>query len=605
MSTVEAKKRIQAVLYELLAQDFVQENTAAYEKLTELQQDIKNDFFVVVVLGEFKRGKSTFINALIGNDLLPTDVLPETATINALIYNEKPELEIIMQDGSVECGQVERSFLERFSAKNQTDECSKIKYLKIGYPFKLLNNNVVIVDTPGVSDLNEQRCDVTYNFIPKANAVLFLLDANSPLKKSEIDFIEEKLLAQGIDNIIFLVNKYDNIDDEEDKDFWENLQVHMLKAFSESEHPLKALNMYPLSAKMALRGVLEQKQNFIDASGIMEIKTTLQKTVSEGRVEEEKLARYKARMQTVLLGLGSELENKRALKSADLEKLREAQAGLQELFDEQLENKQKLAGFVEEEKKNIIAMTDKSLRFFYKRLEERIIDDVQFYKGLDFKDYVEQRVSKAIQRELENWLMSYAPNIDVLLRTVEKEIARGISYRFNQKIALNANFGNKPGVGGYGVNVTALDVSNATVKAGALTAGGAGLLMLIGGPVLMPFISMAAFPFLKRRFLEDQLATAKEQVIPSIQEQLSDCVFRMQQELHKYIDEKSTTIIKNSEYAYDTVLENLRSRIDAEIDEKKHLSNDLGGEIAKLSAEINSINKTLQDITSITGGVLR
>lgn len=605
MSTVEAKKRIQAVLYELLAQDFVQENTAAYEKLTELQQDIKNDFFVVVVLGEFKRGKSTFINALIGNDLLPTDVLPETATINALIYNEKPELEIIMQDGSVECGQVERSFLERFSAKNQTDECSKIKYLKIGYPFKLLNNNVVIVDTPGVSDLNEQRCDVTYNFIPKANAVLFLLDANSPLKKSEIDFIEEKLLAQGIDNIIFLVNKYDNIDDEEDEDFWENLQVHMLKAFSESEHPLKALNMYPLSAKMALRGVLEQKQNFIDASGIMEIKTTLQKTVSEGRVEEEKLARYKGRMQTVLLGLGSELENKRALKSADLEKLREAQAGLQELFDEQLENKQKLAGFVEEEKKNIIAMTDKSLRFFYKRLEERIIDDVQFYKGLDFKDYVEQRVSKAIQRELENWLMSYAPNIDVLLRTVEKEIARGISYRFNQKIALNANFGNKPGVGGYGVNVTALDVSNATVKAGALTAGGAGLLMLIGGPVLMPFISMAAFPFLQRRFLEDQLATAKEQVIPSIQEQLSDCVFRMQQELHKYIDEKSTTIIKNSEYAYDTVLEDLRSRIDAEIDEKKHLSNDLGGEIAKLSAEINSINKTLQDITSITGGVLR
>lgn len=605
MSTVEAKKRIQAVLYELLAQDFVQENTDAYEKLTELQQDIKNDFFVVVVLGEFKRGKSTFINALIGNDLLPTDVLPETATINALIYNEKPELEIIMQDGSVERGQVERSFLERFSAKNQTDECSKIKYLKIGYPFKLLNNNVVIVDTPGVSDLNEQRCDVTYNFIPKANAVLFMLDANSPLKKSEIDFIEEKLLAQGIDNIIFIVNKYDNIDDEEDEDFWENLQVHMLKVFSESEHPLKALNMYPLSAKMALRGVLEQKQNFIDASGITEIKTALQKTVSEGRVEEEKLARYKARVQIVLLGLGSELENKRALKSADLEKLREAQVGLQELFDEQLENKQKLAGFVEEEKKNIIAMTDKSLRFFFKRLEERIIDDVQFYKGLDFKDYVEQRVSKAIQRELENWLMSYAPNIDVLLRTVEKEITRGISYRFNQKIALNANFGGKVSSGGYGVNVTALDVSNATVKAGALTAGGAGLLMLIGGPVLMPFISMAAFPFLQRRFLEDQLATAKEQVIPSIQEQLSDCVFRMQQELHKYIDEKSTTIIKNSEYAYDTVLEDLRSRIDAEIDEKKHLSNDLGGEIAKLSAEINSINQTLQDITSITGGVLR
>ena len=599
MSTVEAKKKLQAMLDDLLTQDFVQENAAAYAKLEELKRDIQNDFFVVVVLGEFKRGKSTFINALIGNDLLPTDVLPETATINALIYNEKPELEIIMQDGSVEQGQVERSFLERFSAKNQTEECSKIKYLKIGYPFKLLNNNVVIVDTPGVSDLNEQRCDVTYNFIPKANAVLFLLDANSPLKKSEIDFIEEKLLAQGIDNIIFLVNKYDNVDEEEEEDFWENLQLHMLKAFAESEHKLKNLNMYPLSAKMALRGVLDNDQKFIAASGIEEVKAALQKTVSEGRVEEEKLARHKARVQAVLLNLNSELENKRALKAADIDKLHEAQTALHELLEEQVENKQKITGFVEEEKKNIVAMTDKSLRFFYKRLEDRIVDDVQFYKGLDFKDYVEQRVSKAIQRELENWLMSYAPNIDVLLRAVEKEIARGISYRFNQKIALNANLGNKPGSGGYGVNVTALDVSNATVKAGALTAGGAGLLMLIGGPILMPFISMAAFPFLQRKFLEDQLATAKEQAIPAIQEQLADCILRMQQELHKYIDEKCLMISKNSEYAYDTVLENLRVSIDEEIQQKKNMSNDLGAEVGNLNTEIASINSALQALQEV------
>ena len=477
MSTGELKRKIQGILHELRQQEFVQENEAASSKLEELDQDIQNDFFVVV-LGEFKRGKSTFINALLGNDLLPTDVLPETTTINALIYNEKPELEIIMQDGSVKKGEVERSFLERFSAKNQTEECSKIKYLKIGYPFKLLDNNVVIVDTPGVSDLNEQRCDVTYNFIPKANAVLFLLDANSPLKKSEIDFIEEKLLAQGIDNIIFLVNKYDNVDEEEEEDFWENLQLQMLKAFADSEYKLQSLNMYPLSAKMALRGVLENNQALIAASGITEVKEVLQKTVSEGRVEEEKLERYKARIQAVLLSLNSEPENKRALKSADMEKLREAQAALQERFDEQVENKQKITSFVNEEKKNIIDMTDKSLRFFYKRLEDRIVDDVQFYKGLDFKEYVEQRISKAIQRELESWLTSYAPNIDVLLRAVEKEIARGIFYRFNQKIALNANFGNKPASRSYGVNVTAMDVSNATVRAGALTAGGAGLTVL-------------------------------------------------------------------------------------------------------------------------------
>lgn len=599
MSTAEAKKKLKATVRNFMQQDFVQENAAACQKLEELTQDIQNDFFVVVVLGEFKRGKSTFINALIGKDLLPTDVLPETATINALIYNEKPELQIIMQDGSIEKGEVERSFLERFSAKNQSDECSKIKYIKIGYPFKLLDANVVIVDTPGVSDLNEQRCDVTYNFIPKANAVLFLLDANSPLKKSERDFIEDKLLAQGIDNIIFLVNKYDNVDEEEDEDFWENLQVHMLKAFADSEYKLKNLEMYPLSAKLALQGELEQRPEFVAASGIDKIKAALQSNITEGRVEEEKLQRYKARMQAVLLSLNSELENKRALKSADVDKLREAQNGLNEMFTEQVGNKQRIAAFVEEEKKNIVAMTDKSLRFFYKRLEDKIIEDVQFYKGLDFKDFVEQRISKSIQRELENWLMSYAPNIDVLLRTVEKEVARGISYRFNQKIALNANLNGQVRSAGCGINISALDVSNATVQAGAIAAGGAGLLMLIGGPVLMPFISMAAFPLLQRKFLEDKLATAKEQVIPSIQEQLAACILRIQQELHKYIEEQCTTIVKNSEYAYDTVLENLRVSIDAELQEKKNLSNDLGADIAKLTTEIDTIRQTMQSLQEV------
>lgn len=599
MSAKDAKLKLKKILQGLLQEEFVQDNENASTKLQELVQDIKNDFYVVVVLGEFKRGKSTFINALIGNDLLPTDVLPETATINALIYNETPELQVIMHDGTIEKGVPERSFLERFSAKNQDAECSKIKYLKIGYPFKLLNNNVVIVDTPGVSDLNEQRCDVTYNFIPKANAVLFLLDANSPLKKSEKDFIEEKLLAQGIDNIIFLVNKYDNVDEEEDEDFWENLQMHMMKAFAEDEHKLKALEMYPLSAKIALRGVLEGNDDFVNASGINEVKEALQKNISEGRVEEEKLARYKARMQTVLLSLNSEIENKRALKAADVDKLREAQNGLKDMLAEQAENKKSIAEFVAEEQKNIVAMTDKSLRYFYKKLEDRIVEDVQFYKGLDFKDYVEQRISRAIQRELENWLMSYAPNIDVLLRTVEKEVARGISYRFNQKVALNANISGGVRESGYSVNVTALDVSNATVQAGAIAAGGAGLLMLIGGPVLMPFISMAAFPLLQRKFLEDKLATAKEQAIPAIQEQMADCIMKMQQSLHQYIAEKCTIIVKNSEYAYDTVLDNLQESIDEEIQNKKNLSNDLGTDIANLNAEIDIIHNTLQNMQEV------
>ena len=58
--------------------------------------------------------------------------------------------------------------------------------------FELLDKNITLVDTPGVSDINEQRCEVTYGFVPKANAVIFLLDAVAPLKATEKEFIEEK-----------------------------------------------------------------------------------------------------------------------------------------------------------------------------------------------------------------------------------------------------------------------------------------------------------------------------------------------------------------------------------------------------------------------------
>lgn len=64
MSVAEAKNALSAQVKTLLNQDFVTMDDAAYKSLKELQQDIDNDFFTVVVLGEFKRGKSTFINEI-------------------------------------------------------------------------------------------------------------------------------------------------------------------------------------------------------------------------------------------------------------------------------------------------------------------------------------------------------------------------------------------------------------------------------------------------------------------------------------------------------------------------------------------------------------
>ena len=192
-----------------------------------------------------------------------------------------------------------------------------------------------------------------------------------------------------------------------------------------------------------------------------------------------------------------------------------------------------------------------------------------------------------------------APNIDVLLRTLEREIARGISYRFNQKIALSANFGTGLRGSSYDLTVTADDVSKASLKAGMMAAGGAGVLMLIGSPMLMPFISMAAYPFIQKQMLQEQLAQAKATVIPAFQEQLAECVLQMKQEIHRHIDEKCMQIVKNSECAYDEILQSLEQRISQEIRGKENAGSEASAEIQKLTTQLESVQKYLHELQEV------
>ena len=86
---------------------------------------------------------------------------------------------------------------------------------------------------------------------------------------------------------------------------------------------------------------------------------------------------------------------------------------------------------------------------------------------------------------------------------------------------------------------------------------------------------------------------------PTLTSNAAACILKMQQELAQYIKEKCTLIVKNSEYAYDVVLENLRQDIDREMHEKKQAGSDLAAEISKLNAELASIKNTLQALQEV------
>jgi GTP-binding protein EngB required for normal cell division len=173
---------------------------------------LESERFHLVVLGEFNHGKSTFVNALLGSDILPTGITPTTASINHVVWAERPTARVVLNGGE-----------SRALDPNQLKEwvtvagghASEVAYVELGYPSELLRNQVVLVDTPGVNDLNEQRAEVTYGYVPRADAVVFLLDAGQALKDSEREFLRSRVLESARDRLIFVLGKMDMLSADE------------------------------------------------------------------------------------------------------------------------------------------------------------------------------------------------------------------------------------------------------------------------------------------------------------------------------------------------------------------------------------------------------
>ncbi len=168
--------------------------------------------FHLVVLGEFNHGKSTFVNSLLGADILPTGITPTTASINHVVYAPHPTARVVLGDGEsrhLDPGQLKEWVTVAGGHANE------VAFVELGYPSDLLVNNVVLVDTPGVNDLNEQRAEVTYGYVPRADAVVFLLDAGQALKDSEREFLKSRVLENARDRLIFVLGKMDMLSPDE------------------------------------------------------------------------------------------------------------------------------------------------------------------------------------------------------------------------------------------------------------------------------------------------------------------------------------------------------------------------------------------------------
>ncbi len=173
----------------------------------------KNDPFTVVVAGEFKRGKSTFINALLGEKIVPTDVLPETMTLNRLHYGPARNEAVLSGGRRIKLSDEEltRSALEKLIA----DLGEPIRQLELWRPNEGLKD-ICIIDTPGLNEVSTDFEPLVAEAIAQADAVVYIYAADAPLSHSEQMYLKYSVLPQGYTRLFMLGNHGDMFVDEKE-----------------------------------------------------------------------------------------------------------------------------------------------------------------------------------------------------------------------------------------------------------------------------------------------------------------------------------------------------------------------------------------------------
>ena len=271
---------------------------------TALQQMLKNadtlnrDSFKILVVGEFKRGKSTFINALLGEEVLPAFATPCTAVINEIKYSEEkkavlhfaqplpatmPQLakdveNYIAQyknEPSIPPMEIPVDRIEEFvvipdPGKDQAESISESPFslVEIYWPIDLCKNRVEIIDSPGLNE-HGTRTKVTTDYLSQVDAVIFVLSCSALASQSELQAISDSIIASGHEEIFFVCNRFDEIRDRDKPRIMDYAKKRLgdKTTLDNGIHFLSALNA--LDAKM------DNDDSLLEQSGFPELEKNL------------------------------------------------------------------------------------------------------------------------------------------------------------------------------------------------------------------------------------------------------------------------------------------------------------------------------------------
>jgi Dynamin family len=193
-----------------LAQELGAEPLA--EESRELAARISEGRFYVACIGQFKRGKSTLLNALVGYEVVPTGFVPVTAVPTVIRFGDKLHARVRMRDASWR--KIAMRDLKEFVTEELNPENEKaVEGAEVFVPSPLLSTGMCFVDTPGLGSVFTGNTAATQAFIPHIDAALVVVGADPPIADEELAMVEA--IGRQVQDLILVINKADRTSDPE------------------------------------------------------------------------------------------------------------------------------------------------------------------------------------------------------------------------------------------------------------------------------------------------------------------------------------------------------------------------------------------------------
>lgn len=244
--------------------------------LSVARNKLASDQYKVMVMGEVKRGKSTFINALVGQVILPTDVDVATSQVFRIMWGEELSCRIRFADESAQ--QVELEDLPKYGSQVVQDVQGTprldqiIKWIEIDVPIRFLPRTMCILDTPGLGGLYELHAEITQRHIPESDAVVFVLDSTRPIIEEELRYIENALSATN--SIFFIQTKIDLFRRSQWQEILRRNEEILTQRFGDR---LSDIQVWPISSILLQKAAIENDPDFEMASKHADLAIALNK----------------------------------------------------------------------------------------------------------------------------------------------------------------------------------------------------------------------------------------------------------------------------------------------------------------------------------------